>query len=100
MTADEYWHGPPELCIAYRRAHNRKKEMINQQLWMQGLYIYKAVAAVMSGMFSKNSEGYLSEPIRITPLTEQEKRAKAEEERKRLVEALSAWETDWKNAQE
>ncbi len=100
MSYDDYWHGSPELCTYYRRAYNIKKESKNQQLWLQGLYIYKAVAAVMSGMFSTNSEGYLSEPIRITPLTEREKEERAEKSRQELINRLSAWEATWKSSKE
>lgn len=97
MSYDEYWLGPPGLCSVYRQAHKLKIESKNQQLWLQGLYIYKAFAAVISGMFSKSSEGYLSEPIRITSLTEREKEEKAKKSRQELVNRLSAWEAAWKS---
>lgn len=44
MTPAEFWDGDCELVKFYREAHELKKEQKNQELWLQGLYIYEAIA--------------------------------------------------------
>lgn len=83
MTADEFWNGEPRLAKSYKDAHKLKTEERNQILWMQGLYNHEAFAVAIDKAFSKHSKAkYPSEPIRVTPLSEDEKN----EEKERMVE--------------
>ena len=43
MSADEYWHGSPELMQAYRLAYKIRKQERNWELWLQGLYFCHAL---------------------------------------------------------
>jgi len=98
MTYDEYWHGDPYLVKFYHEAHMKRIEMRNQELWLQGLYIHNAFSVVMSNAFAKKGskpQKYLEEPIRITPMSEAEKRAEEEKKiaqtKQRLERLYSAW---------
>lgn len=70
MTPDEFWHGPPILATAYRRAYKIKQEnALNQELnreWRQGMYFYEALLAA-SPAFREFSKGinhdYPKEPL-------------------------------------
>jgi hypothetical protein len=76
MTADQYWEQDPMLTKYYRDAHNLTIETRNEELWLQGLYIYNAVAVVMANAMKKKGQSaqkYMDKPIRITPLTRAEK---------------------------
>ena len=59
-----------ELVRAYRQAYKYKQEYDNSQLWLQGLYIYKALEAQRPGwnFFGKHPkpDKYLEKPIAIT----------------------------------
>lgn len=91
QSADEYWNGNPNLAKAYRQAHNIRLEQRNQELWLQGMYIMDAFAVVLGNAFGgkgRKKQKYLSEPIRITPLTEQEKKEKEQREWERIDRAL------------
>lgn len=66
---------------------------------MQGLYIHNAVATVIGNAFGKKGtkpEQYLEKPIRITPMTEQEKQIEAENERIKAIKYFSDLAKRWK----
>ena len=91
MSYNDFWHGKPELAVAYRKAHRLRMEQINQQLWLAGLYNHNAVSVAINNAFSKQKQKYIKEPIQLFPPTEDEKQAKAEETRKKLASKLNAW---------
>ena len=90
MSYDDFWYGKPELATAYRKLHRLQAEQTNQQLWLQGLYIHNAVAVAINNAFSKQKQKYISEPVRLFPMTEDEKETKAEETRQKLIAKLNA----------
>lgn len=89
MTADEYWHGDPALCIAYRQAEEYRKERVNYELWLQGLYYYRALNVSLDA-FGRGLSGkkggkpleYLEYPI---PITKREKDAELERKKMRTI---------------
>ena len=103
MSAEEYWQETPRLAAAYREAYTKEQEERNAMLWLQGQYVYEAFAIVMHNAFrSKGTKPlhYPNTPYRITPPTEEEKKAAAEAERKKAIASLTAWKAAWdqKNA--
>lgn len=91
MTAQNFWEDSPYLAIAFRKAHELKREERNQELWMQGWYNYHAFGAVMEefsyGMNGKKGarpKGYIKQPISIT---ENEK----EQEKQRRIKHTLEW---------
>ena len=87
MTFDEYWNGSSERTRAYRESWELKRRQINQQMWMQGLYMVKAINATVGNMLSSKSAkiSYPSEPF---PLTDKEKEEQEERARKRKFEEM------------
>ena len=91
MTYNDFWHGDIRQMRYYRDAWERKRANTNEELWLQGLYNYRAFKAVME-MFSyglaggkgKKPEGYCDRP---QPITELEKEA----EKKRRIEHTLRW---------
>ena len=91
MSYSQYWDEPPYLAVVYRRAYRLKREVDNENFWLQGLYMYDAVAVALQNAFSKRGakkEKYLERPIDIFPLTEAEKKLREEEERKKMQAAM------------
>ena len=93
MTLDEFWHGDPYLTVLYRRSHELERKRKNEELWLQGRYIYEALCDA-SPLFrftmqkgTIKAEPYRSEPI---PITEEEKRALEEREAKAKMERMKA----------
>lgn len=71
MSYDEYWRMDCELVRAYRKAYEYRQEYDNSQLWLQGLYIYKAIEAqrpgwVFYGKKTPKPEKYLEKPLAVT----------------------------------
>jgi hypothetical protein len=88
MTLDEYWHGKPELCIWYREKRRQEIEHQSYMGWLSGLYIYDAFATVTYNANKpqgRRAEKYMSEPIRLTPYTEQEQKERVKRERAKAV---------------
>lgn len=90
MTCEEYWHDDPYLTVFYREADELRREIKNQDLWLQGLYNYKAFTAVMesfsygmSGKKGAKPKGYFDYPIAIT---EREKEAERQRKIKHTME--------------
>lgn len=94
MGYDEFWNCSPSRYIAYREAHKLRVEQKNQEMWMQGLYVFKAIETALHNQPAFSTEpvqpvSYLEEPIRITPYTEQEKIQKEEAQREKELKALT-----------
>ena len=76
MTPEQYWDGDPALAKYYRKADEIKLERLNQEKWLQGLYIYEAVcdASPILHSFAKNGSKpypYTSKPY---PLTDKQRK--------------------------
>lgn len=93
MTYEQFWEQSPYLAVAYRKAFKLKREIANEQAWLQGLYVYDAFAVCMANAFSKRGakkENYLEKPVDIFPLTDSEKERREQEERDKMQKAMEA----------
>lgn len=97
MTFEQYWEGDCLLAKYYRKAHEMKQQRRNQELWLQGAYIYEAltdVAPVLHAFAKKGTKAtpYVSEPF---PLSNKEviERRRHEEKAKydKQKAKLAAW---------
>lgn len=87
MTWEQFWHGDYDIYAIFRDAENYRKEQRNYDMWLQGLYINRAVSVSLSQAFSKSKNGalkYLDYPIAITA---REKQA----EKQRNIERTRRW---------
>ena len=99
MTYDEFWYQDVRLVEAYRKAAELKDRRRNQELWLQGMYIYEALCDA-SPLFRFSMKGgtikpqpYVKEPYPITAgeVKERERReARIKEERLKAEFALFA----------
>ena len=46
MTYDEFWYTNTARHRAYRLAWEEKRKQRNWESWLQGLYVYDAIAAI------------------------------------------------------
>ena len=87
MTYDLYWNGDCTLVKAYRKAFSLKQELDNEQLWLQGRYIYEAIcdASPLFNFFAKgeiSSKPYLEKPYEFSKEKKEKKLTKEEESKK------------------
>lgn len=101
MTWDQYWFGDPWIAKYYREAHLLKRKMRNEEMWIQGMYNYQGIVAVIATAFGKHREEYVKKPFNIFPKTEIEKKEDEREKKRKLIEYLSSWKknTDKKQKQ-
>jgi hypothetical protein len=65
MSYAEYWEGDPKLTQYYRKAYCIKQEQLNNESWLQGMYIYDAIStALHNALRGKNSKAreYAKQP--------------------------------------
>ena len=87
MSYEEFWDKPPILAVAFRKAYRIKRQVENEQAWLQGFYVYDAFAVCLSNAFARRGskkQNYLEKPLDIFPLTESEKKRREEEEMARM----------------
>ena len=97
MTPEQYWEGDCMLTKYYRKAEELRNEKRNQELWLQGMYIYEALCDVAPILHSFAKKGtkptpYSEKPYPLndkqTKRDEEEKQRRLTEKGKRFMEAL------------
>ena len=43
MSYDEFWNQNVSMVKAYRKAYELREKRRNQELWLQGMYVYEAL---------------------------------------------------------
>ncbi len=98
MPYDLFWHGDPNAARMFRRAHELHIEQRNQEMWLQGLYIYNAVGVAIANAFAgkgSKKQTYLEQPIEILPKREAQKKIEAEEARQKIIDHFSSLKKAW-----
>lgn len=99
MTYEQFWNDDPMLAKYYRQADEMRFDRRNQEMWLQGMYIYEAlcdVSPILNPMAKKGTkvQPYSERPYAVTEkqrLREVEEREKANAlKAKRFMEALMA----------
>ena len=85
MTYEQFWEGQPSLVVFYRQADEMSRRRRNQEMWLQGRYIYNAIgsfAEILPAFPKKGAkvQPYIEEPFPITlaEATEREERKQKE----------------------
>ena len=88
----EFWDGDYTRLKFYVRMHNYAVERRNQELWLQGAYVYEAMSIALAHAVDpqhSRNKSYPDKPHRITPLSEDEKEL---EKKKQVAEFRAALE--------
>lgn len=106
MTYEQFWEQDVELVKFYREAWQLKQQVRNQDLWLQGAYIYEAIldAAPVFHPFAKKGTKpvpYREQPYELftkkTVKTEAEQDAEDKRERQKVKAMLQAWAIEVNN---
>ena len=93
MTYDQFWHDDVELVKYYRRAHEMKQDRKNQELWLQGRYVYDALCSA-APLYRFTMKGGKIEALPYTkepyPRTEKQAREMQKREEKAQMEKMKA----------
>ena len=99
MTPEQYWEGDCMLTKYYRKAEEIRNEKRNQELWLQGMYIYEVLCDVSPVLHAFAKKGtkptpYSDKPYALTAKqskrNEEEKQRAIAEKGKRFMEAMAA----------
>ena len=99
MTYDQYWDGDCTLVKYYRKAEELRNEKRNQELWLQGMYVYEAMCDVSPILHAFAKKGtkpapYPAKPYALTTKQieqeAEEKQRKLADKGKRFMEAMAA----------
>lgn len=90
MTAEEFWHGDPNLVIAFRKADKLRWERFNTEAWLLGRYNYVAVATALNNGFSKKKIDYPKQPADLFEKSEEEQKIEEQKAREQVYAQLQA----------
>lgn len=67
MTYEQYWHGNVWMVEAFREADKLKQKRKNQELWLQGMYVYEAICDASPILRDFAKKGTKAVPYRDKP---------------------------------
>lgn len=82
MTEEQYWDRDSTLVVAYRKAEELKTNRKNQEMWLQGAYVYEALCRVSPLLHAFAKKGTKSVPYIAEPFAITEKQAEYRQEEK------------------
>lgn len=102
MTYEQYWDGEPLLPKYYREAERLRAKRRNQEMWLQGMYVYEAIcdASPILHDFAKRGtkpHPYSKEPYAIYD-TESDRARTKEVRQKQTFEKGKTLMTQWMEA--
>jgi hypothetical protein len=80
MTEEQYWDRDSQLVVAYRKAEELRANKKNQEMWLQGAYIYEALGRVSPIFHAFAKKGTKPVPYMAEPFALTEKQAEIKEE--------------------
>lgn len=90
MTPEQYWDDDPMLAKWYRQAEEMRQKRKNEELWLQGMYIYEALCDVSPILRAFANRGTKPVPYPDHPYSITTKDMEAEKERKAKLEQEKA----------
>ena len=73
MTYDQFYNDDVDLFVRYHNAEKLRQKKRNNEMWLQGAYIYNAIgslAPILNGMVKNpKAQPYMKQPIPITEIT-------------------------------
>lgn len=88
MTAEQFWDGDPALVKYYRQAEEIRTERKNQELWLQGMYVYEAIcdASPILHAFAKKGTKPVPYPTTPYPISEKQRERKEDARERKVAE--------------
>lgn len=86
MTYDEYWKESPYRAKFYREAHEMQVKQKDEEMWVQGMYIYEALCEVSPVLHAFSKSGTKPLPYSKKPYLATIENNKTEEDKKQQIE--------------
>lgn len=98
MTYEQYWFGDPTLVIAYREAHKLSNEQKNQEMWVQGYYVFTAFQTALSNIHLDGKRHtmnqYMESPLELYK-PKKTKEQEAEEAKQKVIATFNNIKRAW-----
>lgn len=96
MSYNQFWYEDCWIAKTYLKTYKIKKEQLNEQFWLQGMYIYEALCDVSPVLhaFSKKGTKPIPYPKEPYPLEKKEKIVTEEEkelEKEKAIQFFKNW---------
>lgn len=96
MTYDDYWYGDPLMVRAFYKADQLRQKRINDEAWLYGAYVYRAIEATVGNMNRKKGAKpieYPQKPIELhgNPRSEEQDETYALAYMTNMVAAGAKW---------
>lgn len=75
MTYEQYWYGDPLMVRAFYKAEQLRQQRLNEEAWLNGAYVYRALDATVGNMMRKKGSQpaeYPLKPIELNTVEETE----------------------------
>lgn len=82
MTEEQYWDRDSTLVKYYREAEQLRHERVNQDMWLQGMYIYDAISRLTPILHAFAKKGTKAKPYVDAPYPISKRTEKQAEEQK------------------
>lgn len=111
MTYEEYWEKESDLVKFYRKANEIRQEQFNQQAWLQGMYVYEAIADIAPILHAFAKKGtkprkYSEKPYEFKrpekkriPLSKQDREVKKKSEKIKAMMLAAMQDINKKNVE-
>lgn len=83
MSYDEYWHSSPYRAKFYLEAHKLKIKQKDEEMWMQGMYIYEALCDVSPILHAFSKKGTKPLPYSNRPYSASIKELQTNEDKEK-----------------
>jgi hypothetical protein len=96
MTPEQYWDGDASLTRYYRKSDEIQRKRRNEELWLQGMYIYEALCDVSPIFHAFAKKGtkprpYADHPYALTKHDrEEEQKLREKQEREKARKYMEA----------
>lgn len=99
MTYEQYWYDDPLMVRAFYKAKKLRDKRRDEEAWLQGAYVLKALQATVGNMFLKKGAKpfeYPTNPFSFEEMQrEEEERQKTEQELENEKILAEAWMTSF-----
>lgn len=99
MSFEQFYNEDVTLATVYRKAYEIKNERDNNQLWLQGMYIYDAVSTTIYNVFCRKAgQPASSYPKNPYPINQKQLEEDHEKSVERERAKAKVWMENWVNA--
>ena len=99
MSYDEFWTCEPERYVVYRKAYELNRKRRNEDLWLQGLYNFKAISTAISNVHldGKHHElnKYFEKPIELFEKTKTKEKSDVEVAKQTVIDKFTRLKEQW-----